>query len=898
VTFWLRYIVRSLNRGRRRVFFALICISVGVGSVVALQTATLTVQNALTSNVRAANGGDISVSSDATPLSSRDLGVFRRLQSQGRVTRWTAIYSLHATSVGDNHRLVPFDLQVVSPSYPIGGQPTFVSPGNATVSGLLQHSGDVLVTSVLADEMGIGLGSRIFVHTIGGRGLHATVRGILAETSFEHSAVMTVHQRDAARLSTAPPHYSSVYVNTSDSVGVGTLLRSRFPVANVQTVQEALDAARQQVHDFQQFMLLVGLMALLVAGIGILNAMQSMLAFRRLEIAMLKAIGFRHWTLYGLFGGEALLIGLLGGVSGTVLGALASKLITNALAKALAIQVDFKLDPGTLLGGVALGVGATLVFAILPIVRAAAFRPLELLREGQETVARGLPQTMWLLALVLLLFGALAAAIMGDVVLAAEFVGGAFIAFGILTAAFSVIVAFVGRLGPPKSMPIGVGILVLLVAGSVLTIVRAPALAALLVLVSILWAATVLLPAAWLLPLLIAARALSRRRTRTSITLVAFLVGVLAMSITLTVALGLRGQINTALASAGSTNLVAVTGPADEPAVAATTRHLPGIQASSVITVIQTAPTAINGRSVSSVLGAVPNVAANSDAREPFQLSGVNGIDLRLGQLPTGVDLVSGRMLGPQDAGTANAIVRSSLLDAPWSLRVGDHVTLSETGTSNRKTVQVIGFYRRPRSRRGFGSFFTAPIFSDRALTVALGGSDTQWVTSYTVTQSKLTSDATRLQAAVPGALVINIGDLTAVVDTILNELLNLLAVITALALGAGLAVVGNGVALSMLERRREIALFKAVGFGPRNVLQFVLVENALAGTLAGAVSVLMVVVTLGLISHFALTRAIGFDPVIAVLVLLGATVLAVTTAYLAARTAVRVRPLEALRNE
>jgi ABC-type antimicrobial peptide transport system permease subunit len=77
-----------------------------------------------------------------------------------------------------------------------------------------------------------------------------------------------------------------------------------------------------------------------------------------------------------------------------------------------------------------------------------------------------------------------------------------------------------------------------------------------------------------------------------------------------------------------------------------------------------------------------------------------------------------------------------------------------------------------------------------------------------------------------------------------------------------------------------------------------VLVENALAGTLAGAVSVLMVVVTLGLISHFALTRAIGFDPVIAVLVLLGATVLAVTTAYLAARTAVRVRPLEALRNE
>jgi predicted lysophospholipase L1 biosynthesis ABC-type transport system permease subunit len=898
MSFWLRYILRSLARGRRRVFFALICISVGVGSVVALQTATLTVQNALTSNVRAANGGDVSVSSDATPLSSRDLAVFRRLQRQGRITQWTAIYGLHATSVGDNHRLVPFDMQVVSPSYPIGGQPTFVSPANATVAGLLQHPGDVLVTSVLADEMGIGLGSRVFVHTIGGRGLHATVRGILAETSFEHAAVMTVHQRDAARLSTAPPHYASVYVNTPDSVGIGASLRNRFPVANVQTVQEALNAARQQVHDFQQFMLLVGLMALLVAGIGILNAMQSMLAFRRLEIAMLKAIGFRHWTLYGLFGGEALLIGLLGGVSGTILGAITSKLITDALAKALAIQVDFKLDPGTLLGGVALGVGATLVFSVLPIVRAAAFRPLELLREGQEVAARGVPQTAGLLVLVLLLFAALAAAIMGNLMLAAEFVGAVFLAFGILTGAFSVLVGFMGRLGPPKSMPISVGILVLLLAASVLAIVRAPAVAALLVLASILWTATVVLPTAWLLPLLIAARSLSRRRTRTSITLVAFLVGVLAMSITLTVALGLRGQINTALASAGSTNLVALTGPADEPTVAATTRRLPGIQSSSVFTVIQTVPTAINGRSVASVLGPVPNGSAADDSREPFLLSGVNGIDLGSGQQPSGVDLVSGRMLGRQDAGTAHAMVRSALEDPPWNLRLGNHVTLSETGTSNRTTIQVIGFYRRPRLRRGFGSFFTAPIFSDRPLTVALGGTDTQWVTNYTVTQSKLTSDATQLQAAVPGALVINIGDLTAVVDTILNELLNLLAVITALALGAGLAVVGNGVALSMLERRREIALFKAVGFSPRNVLQFVLVENALAGTLAGAVSVLMVVVTLGLISHFALTRAIGFDPVIAVLVLLGATVLAVTTAYLAARTAVRVRPLEALRNE
>jgi ABC-type antimicrobial peptide transport system permease subunit len=67
---------------------------------------------------------------------------------------------------------------------------------------------------------------------------------------------------------------------------------------------------------------------------------------------------------------------------------------------------------------------------------------------------------------------------------------------------------------------------------------------------------------------------------------------------------------------------------------------------------------------------------------------------------------------------------------------------------------------------------------------------------------------------------------------------------------------------------------------------------------MAGAVSVLVVAIALGILSHFALQQAIGFDPWLAILVLVVATALAVATAYLAARAPIRVRPLEALRNE
>jgi putative ABC transport system permease protein len=242
--------------------------------------------------------------------------------------------------------------------------------------------------------------------------------------------------------------------------------------------------------------------------------------------------------------------------------------------------------------------------------------------------------------------------------------------------------------------------------------------------------------------------------------------------------------------------------------------------------------------------------------------------------------------------------VRSDLENYPYNLQPGASITLKEPGTGVVKSVRVVGFYRRERRVRTFGSFFTPPIYGDRSIALALGRDDAEATVSFNIDQSQLTYDAAQLQRAVPGALVVDIGDLTAAVETILNELLNVLAVITGLVLGAGVAVVANGVVLAMLERRREIALFKAVGFGGGSVLRFVLVENALIGTLAGAVSVLAAAISLRLLSHYALQQAVGFDPVLAVIVMAVAAALAVVTAYVVARKPLRVRPLEALRND
>jgi len=107
----------------------MLCITVGVAAVVALQVAAATVSNALTSNVRASNGGDVAVSSQSSPLAAADLTVFTTLRSEGRISAVTAVARLHATATVSGGTIVPFEVDTVDlATYPLGGGPPLLSP--------------------------------------------------------------------------------------------------------------------------------------------------------------------------------------------------------------------------------------------------------------------------------------------------------------------------------------------------------------------------------------------------------------------------------------------------------------------------------------------------------------------------------------------------------------------------------------------------------------------------------------------------------------------------------------------------------------------------------------------------------------------------------------------------
>ena len=71
----------------------------------------------------------------------------------------------------------------------------------------------------------------------------------------------------------------------------------------------------------------VGVIALLVAAIGIANTMTMAILERTREIGLMKAIGATNRNILSVFLGEAAGIGFLGGVGGIVLGWIAGQIV-------------------------------------------------------------------------------------------------------------------------------------------------------------------------------------------------------------------------------------------------------------------------------------------------------------------------------------------------------------------------------------------------------------------------------------------------------------------------------------------------------------------------------------------------------------------------------------------
>ena len=138
---------------------------------------------------------------------------------------------------------------------------------------------------------------------------------------------------------------------------------------------ESLIAAFAQVADvIQSGSLAISAIALLAAGVGIMNIMLVSVTERTKEIGIRKSIGARKVSILTQFLVEAVVISLAGGLMGIALGVAGG----NGLALLMKASIVFPWEwaAAGLLVCSAIGVG----FGFYPALKAASLDPIEALR--------------------------------------------------------------------------------------------------------------------------------------------------------------------------------------------------------------------------------------------------------------------------------------------------------------------------------------------------------------------------------------------------------------------------------------------------------------------------------------------------------------------------------------
>lgn len=950
LTLYWNYATRSLARGGQRTLLAIFSIAVGVMAVVALQLVGLSINGALTGNIVSVNGGDLRTDTRIQPLTQQDLTYFDQLKSQGKISEYATANSYEANLTLPDGSVENFTMLAVSSNYPIAGNADFTNPSGTTIQNVVKGT-TVAIESRLNTDIKGSIGSTFQAALTDGRVVSFTIGGIYKDGGGYTTKEIIISQDtlNAVLLNgkTVPPSYSTVYANVrgGNAANVKTLISDHFPSATVTTVQDQLQQQQANVSNIRLFLQIVGLVALFIGGIGIINTMQVLLRRRQLEIAMLKTNGYRQGDLYSMFGLEAALLGLTGGIFGTGLGVGASIIVRQVMHSLFFISLPTIYDPLTIASGVAIGLATAAIFGILPIVQASQVRPLAVLRDMSESTPSSILLTISLLALLSVLFVGLASTILGNLVTAIIVVYGGALLIGALAIGFGLLVMAISKLpvyeSPTFKILIWIGIAVgALIASAILaailsaigggavylanklgnSVIGTYVLVVLgglgLVLISssvVFFLATLLdtivmfLPRSWKTAVMFAFRNIGRTRARTTATVTALFVGVFAIGLIVVLGQGIKDSINSILANTFTRNTFVIVPPFEQAKAKQVLDTAPGVSKDKTISNLVTAnliPQSVAGTDFNTLLKeAKPKVFRDQTQIGQIgliiSLSSMQGYNVASGSTndlpPNDVGVItSGRDLTAIDAGTNNVVVPNYLNLPPANMKVGDTIILkSRTGATI--ALNVVGFWNG-QSTSTATSF--AEIWSDVSAVQKIGDGQSIVVFSAKVNPDNVNALRKTLSKEAPGAQLLSIADITNLVSQVLNNIIVMLSTIASLAMIAGLVIIANAVALGMLERRREIGILKSVGHTSGSILSTVLIENGTIGLMGSLVAMTLVGGAITLLSTLVFKTSIVVGLSLVGIIILATTTITLIIAATIAWSATRVRPLEVLRYE
>ncbi|WP_415297890.1 ABC transporter permease [Cellulosimicrobium sp. SJTW-1] len=673
-------------------------------------------------------------------------------------------------------------------------------PSLTLLDGAWPGAGEIVLEQSAAETADLATGDETTV-VLGGEPRPVTVSGVFGIEAAAAGAVLVGIDGDTAREVYAPDGLVPQIAVWADASGpvdedalagrVASVLPSGAEAVTGELARaEASEAVEEVLGFVETFLLVFAAIALFVGAFIIANTFAMSVRERLRELALLRALGASPGQVFASVLVQALVVGLVGGGFGVLAGAGLVRVIRWGLALA-GFEFSGRVPLGTshVVAAVALGAVVSVLAAVLPARRAAAIPPVQAMRDDVA------PDR-----------GTGLRAVGGVVVVAA----GAGVLWLAAYLGSSVVDgptgwAWVDDLSPRLLLGVGAGLVLVGV------LVGSPAVAR-----------GVLAVLAW--PLVVALRPLgrlargnvTRNPRRTASTAGALLIGMALVSVTGVIAASTQASVRSIVENEVRADLVvnSATLVVPEGAVEAVTAT-PGAAVVDTVRLGSASVATVGGTDDGPRGTDVAGVPAGffDTALEPVTLAGDPTATLEDG------DVVVHRRTARERGWEVGDTLRLGEGDAAVEARVGAVIDSQLVGTGVLVRDDV------------FDAVVPAAQASVRIVYVSAADG---------ASPADVEELRTALTSAVEPFLVVTVLDreqtASAFADQV-NQVLVILYALLALSIVIALLGIVNTLALSIIERTREIGLLRAVGLGRLQLAGVIAIESVLTavyGTVLG----------------------------------------------------------------
>jgi len=386
---WLRVAVADLRGDLSRFGVLVGTLALGTATIAAVGSVGAVLQTTIVRDAAMLLGGDIEMHRPDRRATPAELDYLRTFGPLAETVDTNARARAEADSVF-------LDMLGVDGNYPLFG--TVESPqlaeGEKPIDLLDFRDGayGAIVDPVILDRLSISFGDRFHVGPVdyqvrglltslpdgAGRGFHL---GLTAVVSLD--AVAASPQLRAPMPGLLTQHRYKIDLIEGTYEEAAPVLSAHFagdPEWKVRTPYDAAGTLARFYDRFLGFLLIVGLSALLVGGVGISNAVSAYIAERQRSIAVFRSLGATGTRILVHVFTQVSIMSLIGIGIGLVIGAVSTLMALPVIGPILGVELPATVDALSLLVAAGFGALAAFAFSYLPLVGARKLRPAILFR--------------------------------------------------------------------------------------------------------------------------------------------------------------------------------------------------------------------------------------------------------------------------------------------------------------------------------------------------------------------------------------------------------------------------------------------------------------------------------------------------------------------------------------